>query len=87
MSDRELVNHKLKMINRQLEEYDHRLILREKTHNDEVYYEIIWEKPLDKDYVMHEPIFSGNLFDMFVTLNGIEYGMRLENIKLSNSIK
>ncbi|MGH1263254.1 hypothetical protein ACQVWE_13215 [Bacillus cereus] len=80
-SHKDLVEFKIREINKYLSGSGQSLVLNEGLENDEPYWALKWERDLDADHVMEEHVYSGEIFDIFVCLSGIENGIRMQRYK------
>ncbi|MFS1518581.1 hypothetical protein V1503_19270 [Bacillus sp. SCS-151] len=81
----DLVNLKLKELNKYLGSNVQRLELieEEAMNSEDKSWNIKWFRSIDKDTEVEEHIFGGDELDMFATLNGIEYGIRMKKTHIS----
>lgn len=77
----DIVKFKIKEINRYLDSLDQRLVLSEQKTNEsnEVYWDLVWYRSIDRETEAEEHVFGGDETELFATLTGIEYGVRMRN--------
>ncbi|PAD84978.1 hypothetical protein CHH57_02040 [Niallia circulans] len=76
----DMVRYKIKELNKYLASFDQRIVLSDKKldQENEIYWDLIWYRPLDKSTEAEEHIFGGDDWELYGVLNGIEYGIRME---------
>lgn len=75
----DMVNFKIKELNKYLSTTEQRITLSDTKTNqeNESYRDLTWYRSLDRDTEAEEHIFGGDDWELFSVLTGIKYGIRM----------